>query len=120
SNVWCPRCGTSISQHELIGSYEDRSDPSLYVHLPLVDRPGESLIVWTTTPWTLPANVAAAVKPDAEYVKLENGAWVARDRLADLPLVDKAVVETVRGETLVDLATSGRTTCCRRRAASST
>src|SRR3954464_1061888 len=102
SNVWCPRCGTSISQHELIGSYEDRSDPSLFVHFPLLDRDGESLIVWTTTPWTLPANVAAAVLPDAEYVKLESGDWVARERLAELPLVDKTVVASARGEELVD------------------
>ena len=61
STEWCPRCGTSISAHELAGNYVDRADPSLYVRLPLLDRPGESLIVWTTTPWTLPANVAAAV-----------------------------------------------------------
>src|SRR6186713_1656274 len=51
---WCPRCGTSISQHELIGHYFDKTDPSLFVRLPLLDRPGESLAVWTTTPWTLP------------------------------------------------------------------
>ena len=65
STEWCPRCGTSISQHELSqgGVYQDRTDPSLYVRLPLKVRPGESLVVWTTTPWTLPANVAAAVKP---------------------------------------------------------
>jgi isoleucyl-tRNA synthetase len=107
SNVWCPRCGTSISQHELIGSYEDRSDPSLFVHFPLLDRPGEKLIVWTTTPWTLPANVAAAVLPDAEYVRLESGDWVARERLADLPLVDKTVVASARGEELVDLRYEG-------------
>src|SRR5205807_563201 len=67
STEWCPRCGTSISAHELTGSYVDRADPSLYVRLPLKDRRGESLVIWTTTPWTLPANVAAAVNPDAEY-----------------------------------------------------
>ena len=67
STEWCPRCGTSISAHELAGSYIDREDPSLCVRLPLLDRPGEALVVWTTTPWTLPANVAAAVRPDAEY-----------------------------------------------------
>jgi len=59
STEWCPRCGTSISAHELVGSYEDRSDPSLFIRLPLLDRPGQSLAIWTTTPWTLPANVAA-------------------------------------------------------------
>ena len=77
STEWCPRCGTSISAHELHGSYEDRIDPSLYVRLPLRDRDGETLVVWTTTPWTLPANVAAAVNPDAEYGLLETGDWVA-------------------------------------------
>ena len=79
SNVWCPRCGTSISQHELIGSYEDRSDPSLYVRFPLLDQPGESLVVWTTTPWTLPANVAAAVKP-GRRVRPHRGGQLARGR----------------------------------------
>ena len=60
STEWCPRCGTSISAHELVGSYEERIDPSLFVRFPLIDRPGQSLTIWTTTPWTLPANVAAA------------------------------------------------------------
>jgi isoleucyl-tRNA synthetase len=74
---WCPRCGTSISQHELIGSYVERADPSLFVRLPLLERPGEFLVIWTTTPWTLPANVAAAVNPEAEYGRRRNGEWVA-------------------------------------------
>jgi isoleucyl-tRNA synthetase len=79
STEWCPRCGTSLSQHELTqsGVYQDRADPSLYVRLPLLDRRGESLVVWTTTPWTLPANVAAAVNPEAEYGRRANGEWVA-------------------------------------------
>ena len=80
STEWCPRCGTSISQHELIGSYVDRADPSLYVRFPLLDRPGEFVVIWTTTPWTLPANVAAAVNPDAEYGRRANGEWVAAAR----------------------------------------
>lgn len=77
---WCPRCGTSISAHELAGSYVDREDPSLTVRLPLLDRPGEALVIWTTTPWTLPANVAAAVHPVARYGRLENGDWIAVER----------------------------------------
>jgi isoleucyl-tRNA synthetase len=80
STEWCPRCGTSISAHELVGSYVDRSDPSLTVRLPLLDRPGEALVIWTTTPWTLPANVAAAVRPDADYGRSENGDWLAVQR----------------------------------------
>jgi isoleucyl-tRNA synthetase len=77
---WCPRCGTSISAHELVGSYADREDPSLSVRLPLIDAEGESLVIWTTTPWTLPANVAAAVRPDAVYGRLTNGDWIAVER----------------------------------------
>ena len=83
STEWCPRCGTSISAHELHGHYEDKVDPSLYVRFPLLDRPGEAVVVWTTTPWTLPANVAAAVRPDAEYGRLANGDWVAVARYPD-------------------------------------
>jgi isoleucyl-tRNA synthetase len=79
STEWCPRCGTSLSQHELTqaGVYQDEEHPSLYVRFPLLDRAGESLVVWTTTPWTLPANVAAAVKSDLEYGLQQSGEWVA-------------------------------------------
>src|SRR3954454_12944599 len=83
STEWCPRCGTSISAHELTGSYVDRADPSLFVRFPLLDRPGESIVVWTTTPWTLPANVAAAVNPEAAYGRRSNGEWVAEARYPD-------------------------------------
>jgi isoleucyl-tRNA synthetase len=93
---WCPRCGTSISAHELVGSYVDRSDPSLYVRLPLLDRPGEALVIWTTTPWTLPANVAAAVRPDAQYGRLANGDWFAVQRGEG-----ESFTETLPGSALV-------------------
>ena len=89
STEWCPRCGTSISAHELVGSYEDRIDPSLFVRLPLKDRPGEALAIWTTTPWTLPANVAAAVHPAEDYGRRENGEWVAARRYPDETLEDR-------------------------------
>jgi len=70
---YCPRCGTGLSDHELAQGYEDVVDPSVYVRMPvtsgpLADRfPGVSLLVWTTTPWTLVSNTAVAVKPDATY-----------------------------------------------------
>ncbi len=93
---WCPRCGTSISAHELTGSYSDREHPSLFVRFPLLDRPGESLVVWTTTPWTLPANVAAAVREDAEYGRQDNGDWIAVERGSG-----SAFVETLTGARMV-------------------
>ena len=89
STEWCPRCGTSISAHELHGSYLERVDPSLYVRFPLLDREHESLVIWTTTPWTLPANVAAAVESEAEYGRRENGEWVAVARYPDEPFAER-------------------------------
>jgi isoleucyl-tRNA synthetase len=98
STEWCPRCGTSLSQHELTqaGVYQERADPSLFVRFPLRDRPRESLVAWTTTPWTLPANVAAAVKPDAVYGRRDNGQWVAAERYPD-----ERFEEQLRGSELV-------------------
>ena len=101
STQWCPRCGTSLSQHEQAGeeNYRELEHPSLYVRFPLVDRDGESLVVWTTTPWTLPANVAAAVKPDVEY-GLRDGGWRLAEEGADYDNV-------LQGEDLVGLEYHG-------------
>jgi isoleucyl-tRNA synthetase len=68
---YCPRCGTPLSDHEVAQGYDEAVDPSVFVRMPLVDEPGTSLLVWTTTPWTLPANVAVAAHPDVDYVKVE-------------------------------------------------
>lgn len=68
---YCPRCGTPLSDHEVALGYEEAVDPSVFVRMPLVDQPGTSLLVWTTTPWTLPANVAVAAHPDIDYVTIE-------------------------------------------------
>jgi len=64
---YCPRCGTVLSSHELSLGYEKVKDRSVYVTFPLTDGSGRELVVWTTTPWTLPSNVAAAVHPQMEY-----------------------------------------------------
>ncbi|HZD22777.1 MAG TPA: class I tRNA ligase family protein, partial [Acidimicrobiia bacterium] len=91
STEWCPRCGTSISQHEITGQsgvYQEKTDPSLSVRLPLVDREGESLVIWTTTPWTLPANVAAVVHPDHTYGRRSNGEWVAVERFPEEEFIE--------------------------------
>jgi isoleucyl-tRNA synthetase len=100
STPWCPRCGTSISQHELFaGEYKELNHPSLFVRFPLKEREGESLVVWTTTPWTLPANVAAAVRPDIEY-GLRDGDWrMARD--------GEEYEHVAKGEDLVGLEYQG-------------
>src|SRR3954452_5568709 len=70
---YCPRCGTALSSHEVALGYRDVEDPSTYVRFPLLGEDGreagESLLVWTTTPWTLPGNVAVAVAPEVTYVK---------------------------------------------------
>ncbi len=64
---YCPRCGTVLSSHELAQGYEEVRDRAIFVTFPLEDGSGRELVVWTTTPWTLPSNVAAAVHPELEY-----------------------------------------------------
>jgi len=84
SMPWCARCGTGMSQMEMNEGYQDREDPGLTVRLPLLDRPHEYLLVWTTTPWTLTSNVAAAVGPNLAYVKVQQGEdayWVGKGTL---------------------------------------
>src|SRR5206468_11495097 len=104
SMPWCPRCGTGLSQMEMNEGYADREDPGLTVRLPLLDRPGEALLVWTTTPWTLAANVAAAVGPSLRYVRVRQGDedfWLARGRLKTALVGGFTVVEERPGADLV-------------------
>jgi len=83
---YCPRCETPLSQHELAQGYEEVTDPSVYVKMPLEDGTGH-VIIWTTTPWTLPGNEAIAVDPDEEYAELQVGEerWFIA-----LPLLERA------------------------------
>ena len=67
---WCPRCGTSLSEHEMSGSHQEIEHAAVFVRLPLLDRPWD-ILVWTTTPWTLAANVALAVHPELEYAVVQ-------------------------------------------------
>lgn len=81
---WCPRCGTAISQHEILTEeYKEITHDSIYFRLPIVGKKGEYLLVWTTTPWTLLANIAVAVDQKLDYalVQDENGFknWVVKD-----------------------------------------
>ncbi len=104
SMPWCPRCGTGLSQHEIVTEgYKEVTHPGLYVKLPLTDRPGESLLIWTTTPWTLSANVAAAVHPEHKYAKVRNGEetlWLGASRLSVLD-GGHEVLEQAAGGSLV-------------------
>jgi isoleucyl-tRNA synthetase len=104
--IWCPRCGTSLSQHELTATdcYRDLTHPSLYVYLPLADASDEAVVVWTTTPWTLPANVTAAVDPEADYAAVAGGpglAWVMAGRVEAVFGKHARVVKTAKGADLV-------------------
>jgi isoleucyl-tRNA synthetase len=101
---WCARCGTGISQMEMNEGYADREDPGLTIRLPLVDRPGEDLLVWTTTPWTLTSNVAAAVGPAVRYVKVRQGDqlhWLGKGTLKAALRGPFEVLEERPGDELV-------------------
>ena len=90
---WCPRCGTGLSDHELAQGYETVVDPSVFVRFPLTSGPlaGEaSLLVWTTTPWTLVSNTAVAAHPEVTYVVATDG----NEKLVVAePLLEKALGE---------------------------
>lgn len=74
SMPWCPRCATGISQHEIeADGYKEVTHRTVTLRFPLRERPNENLLIWTTTPWTLPSNVAAAVGPNLTYVKVRQG-----------------------------------------------
>ena len=95
---YCPRCGTGLSDHELAQGYETVTDPSVFVRFPITS--GElvalnaSLLVWTTTPWTLVSNTAIAVHPDVEYVAIE----VTHEEITEVLVVAKNLMEAVKGE----------------------
>ncbi len=68
---WCPRCGTALSSHELAQGYQDDTDLSVTAKFKVVGEDNTYLLAWTTTPWTLPGNVALAVGKDIEYVQVQ-------------------------------------------------
>lgn len=100
---YCPRCGTPLSDHEVSLGYKETKDPSIFVRMPLEDDPGTSLLVWTTTPWTLPGNVAVAVHPDTDYAVVErevkNGVVEGKEKL----ILAKSLIGKVFGEETVEI-----------------
>ena len=103
---WCPRCSTTLAEYEV--EYRDLEDPSIYVKLPVREEPGTYLLVWTTTPWTLPANVFVMAHPDEVYVKVRVGSeyWILAEKrlepvMASIGVKDYEVVERLPGRDLV-------------------
>ncbi len=94
---WCGRCGTGLSQMEVAEGRRITSHTSVFVRFPVIGEERTALLVWTTTPWTLPANVAVAVNPEMTYLKVQHGDWklyiakanFERERLRDLQVEGK-------------------------------
>ncbi len=104
---WCPRCQTSISGYEATDSYKNVTDPSIYVKFRVKGKENEYLLAWTTTPWTLPANVALVVHPDENYIKVKVNDEIlilAEKRLEDVMkragIEHYEVVEVLKGKDL--------------------
>ena len=107
STTWCPRCATSLAKHEL--EYETVTDTAIFVKFPIVEKKNEFLIVWTTTPWTIPFNLAVMANPKLDYVKAKVGdeVFIVAKDLAEkvLGLIGKKhkVLETLKGKGLEGL-----------------
>jgi isoleucyl-tRNA synthetase len=106
--AYCPRCGTALSDAEVALGYEQTEDPSVFVRFPIVEAPdpslvGASLLVWTTTPWTLPSNTGVAVAPGEDYsvVELEGERLIVAEPLRIRVLGDRGMVlRTFKGNEL--------------------
>ncbi|OGG50121.1 hypothetical protein A2763_01090 [Candidatus Kaiserbacteria bacterium RIFCSPHIGHO2_01_FULL_54_36] len=99
---WCTRCGTALSSHEVAQGYEDAQDPAVYVKFKIAGKQ-EYILAWTTTPWTLPGNVALAVGGDMAYVKVKTDhgvVWLAKARL-DAVAPGAIILEEKKGSDLV-------------------
>ena len=103
---WCPRCGTSLSEHEMSGSYKEVEHESVFVKAYIKELDCD-ILVWTTTPWTLTANIALAVNPELEYVKIEYEGGkrpliLAKNALSHIKM-NRQVVDKFKGEKLLGL-----------------
>jgi isoleucyl-tRNA synthetase len=113
---YCPRCGTALSSHELgqPGVYQDVLDPSVYVRFPVTSgnqtvHPGDNLLIWTTTPWTLVSNAAVAIDPDLRYVRARlrdsDDTYVLAEALVDRVLGDGSqIIDRFPGRMLEGIA----------------
>ncbi len=108
---WCPRCETAISQHEMLTEdYKEVVHESVYLPLPITGKKAEHLLIWTTTPWTIPANIAVAVDAKLDYSLVNSDRksyWVAKEAVSRIFGPDAKLTETVKGKELVGLKYSG-------------
>lgn len=107
---YCPRCGTALSSHEVAQGYKEVTEPSAFVRFPIKSREKAYLLAWTTTPWTLPSNVALCVNPHEDYVEFEidGVSYILADALAAAVLGEEAkagakVLRKVKGQELCGL-----------------
>lgn len=101
---YCPRCGTTLSNFEVNQGYKEVKDKSIYVKFKIVDK-DEYLLVWTTTPWTLPGNVALAVNKELTYVLVEHNSEkyiLAKDRMSVFT-GDYKIIKEIKGKELIGL-----------------
>ena len=107
---WCPRCGTAISQHEILTEeYKEIAHKAIFFKLPVINRKNTFFLAWTTTPWTLPANVAVAVHPKLEYAEIQD-----KEGNVFILLKDKSslisggkIIKTMEGDKLKDFKYQG-------------
>ncbi len=103
---WCPRCGTASSKHDIFTEgYREVNHTALFMQFPIKGKPDEYFLIFTTTPWTVPANVAIALNKNLDYVKVENQGvkyWLAESRLSELEEAYK-ILEKKKGEELKDI-----------------
>ena len=112
SMPWCARCGTALSQHEMTmsDSYREMTHLSVYVRFPIEGKERQSFLVWTTTPWTLPANVSLAVNPELDYVRAKVGdevLIVSQETFEQAKWPDAKVLETLKGRALLGMRYRG-------------
>ncbi len=102
---WCPRCGTALSSHELAQGYEDVKDLSVYVKFKIKNQENTFVLAWTTTPWTLPGNVALAIGKNVDYVKIKVGQEIYILAKARLPIIAEPyeILEELKGKDLIGL-----------------
>lgn len=101
----CPRCGTALSSHEVAQGYQNIEEETVYIKFKVKNKDNEYILAWTTTPWTLPGNVALAVGKDVEYAKVKQGEefyYIAKNLLDKLD-GKYEIIEEVKGKDLIGL-----------------